>query len=199
MRPLHTAVIAITLLGALALSGCGTSSPATTVSRGVESISNVRFRSAAITPDKGVPTIPALYTCDGKNTPPPLEWGALPAHTGELVLFVLGLKPLPGSKSVTISVEWALAGINPALHHLDSGQLPQAAHAGLNNNHTRSYSICPPRGETEQYQFELYGLPEGDAVPLKFNGLRILSQLVTAKRGSLAIAHGTFGAVYKRS
>ena len=34
-------------------------------------------------------TIPAQYTCDGANISPPLQWQHLPAHTKELVLFVI--------------------------------------------------------------------------------------------------------------
>lgn len=171
----------------------------TTTLRGPGDVAKVSFDSAAIKPSaKGVPTIPALYTCDGRNTPPPFEWGPVPARTGELVLFVLGLKAAPGTRNVTISVEWAMAGINPTLHHLDPGQLPRGAHPGLAASGTRSYSICPQRGKAEGYVFELYGLPKGDTVPLNFNGIGILSKLVGSSHESIANAHGSFGAIYKR-
>jgi phosphatidylethanolamine-binding protein (PEBP) family uncharacterized protein len=201
MRRPHKAITAAMLGSTLALAGCGTgSSNPSTPLKATRNLAQVSFKSAAIDPAKTrVPTIPSLYTCDGKNTPPPLEWGPVPPKTGELVLFLLGLTPVPGSSNVTISIEWALAGINPALHHLLPGALPEGAHLGLTTSHTRSYSICPQHGQTRQYQFELYGLPEGDAVPLDFNGLGILSKLAFSGSHAIANAHGSFGAIYKRS
>jgi phosphatidylethanolamine-binding protein (PEBP) family uncharacterized protein len=199
MRQQHKAIIGA-LLSALALAGCGTSSSTSAPVQAKGEIAPVKFKSAAIDPTTTrAPSIPSLYTCDGKNTPPPLEWGHVPASTGEIVLFVIGLTPVPGTRNVTINVEWAMAGINPALHHLIPGQLPQGAHPGLTANHTRSYSVCPKHGQTKQYVFELYGLPEGDAVPLNFSGLRVLSTLAISSHETIANAHGSFGATYKRS
>ena len=199
---LHLNIVPLlTLVTALALTGCGTSaSPSASTLRGPGNIAKVSFSSTAIKSSaKRAPTIPALYTCDGENKPPPLRWGSVPAHTGELVLFVLGLKPIAGTRNVSISVEWAMAGINPALHHFDPAHLPQGAHPGLTASHTRGYSVCPKRGLTEQYVFELYGLPEGDAVPLNFEGLGVLTKLVTTSRETIANSHGSFGAIYKRA
>jgi phosphatidylethanolamine-binding protein (PEBP) family uncharacterized protein len=200
MRPLRNAVTGLILLSALALVGCGAgvSNPSAAVKTGGP-VSSVSFKSPAIKDAAGVPTIPAVYTCDGSDTPPPLEWGSVPARTGELVLFVLGINPIPGTHSMSISVEWAMAGISPGLHHLDPGQLPQGAHPGLTTGKTQKYALCPKHGQTKQYVFELYGLPQGDAVPLGFNGVSVLSKLAVTHDESIANVHGNFGAVYKRS
>jgi phosphatidylethanolamine-binding protein (PEBP) family uncharacterized protein len=185
MRPSRKALIGALLLPALALAGCGTGASTPTTAKGTGKITQVSFTSHVIDPTpKSVPTIPARYTCDGQNTPPPLEWGPVPAGTGELLLFLLGTTPVPGTNNVSITVEWAMAGINPALHRLIPGQLPQGAHPGLTTNHTRSYSVCPKRGQQKQYVF---------------NGLAILSKLLPSSGQSLANAHGNFGAVYKRA
>jgi phosphatidylethanolamine-binding protein (PEBP) family uncharacterized protein len=175
------------LLSTLALTGCGGSS-ATTVT-----IQNVALRSAAIAGKK----IPALYTCDGRNTNPPLEWGAVPAGTGSLVLFIIGITPEPSTKTYSLSVEWAVAGVNPELHKLDPGHLPPGAFVGTASSGKRRYSICPKRGHAEQYQFELYGLPKGDSVIRKFVGLPLLAKLASPK-SSPANAHGDLIAMYKR-
>jgi phosphatidylethanolamine-binding protein (PEBP) family uncharacterized protein len=199
MRQRPKAISGAALLSVLTLAGCGSSSTSGTAA-GAAKVAQVIFKSAVInpTPTSARP-IPSRYTCDGKNTSPPLEWGAVPTGTGELVLFVLGLTPVPSTNNVSISVEWALAGINPALHRLGPGQLPQGAHLGLTTNGKRNYSICPKHGQSKRYQFELYGLPEGDAVPLNFNGLRVLSTLALSAHSSLTSAHGSFGTSYKRS
>jgi phosphatidylethanolamine-binding protein (PEBP) family uncharacterized protein len=202
MRALRNAVTGLTLLSTLALVGCGTGSGSSDPSAAVKTegpVSSVSLKSPAIKDAAGVPTIPAVYTCDGSDTPPPLEWGSVPARTGELVLFVLGINPIPGTNSTSISVEWAMAGISPDLHHLDPGQLPQGAHPGLTTANTQKYSLCPKHGQTKQYVFELYGLPQGDAVPLGFNGVSVLSKLAVTHHESIANVHGNFGAVYKRS
>jgi phosphatidylethanolamine-binding protein (PEBP) family uncharacterized protein len=203
MRALRNTVTGLMLLSTLALVGCGTTSGGSEPSAAVKTggpVSSVSFKSAAIkSTATGLPTIPAVYTCDGSDTPPPLEWGSVPARTGEVVLFVLGLVPIPGTNNVTISVEWAMAGINPALHHLDPEQLPQGAHAGVTSGKTQKYSICPKRGQAREYYFELYGLPQGDAVPLNFSGPEVLSKLAVTHHESIANAHASFGAVYKRS
>jgi phosphatidylethanolamine-binding protein (PEBP) family uncharacterized protein len=200
MRRSHNNFIGPILLATLALAGCGTSSPPATKLQGTGNVPKISFKSAAIkaSANRG-PEIPARYTCDGENVSPPLEWGAVPPHTGQLILFVLGATPLPGKSSYTISVEWAMAGIDPALHHLAAGQVPQGANVGLNPNNTHRYSICPERGQLEQYAFELYGLPEGATIPVNFKDIRALTELVANRRKSPAIAHGTFGAFYKRS
>jgi phosphatidylethanolamine-binding protein (PEBP) family uncharacterized protein len=185
--PLKTTSGAL-LLCALVLAGCGSSGSDST-----GQIQNVAVTSAAI---DGA-TIPAKYTCDGRDTAPPLEWGAVPAGTGSLVLFVVGVKPEPATKTYALSVEWAVAGVNPALHRLAPGRLPSGAYVGTGSNGKRRYSICPAKGQREQYQFELYGLPAGDSVVRKFVGLPLLAKLAS-KKSSPANVHGALIATYKR-
>jgi phosphatidylethanolamine-binding protein (PEBP) family uncharacterized protein len=181
------AISATLLLAALALAGCGSSGSSTV------SIQNVALTSAAIDGKE----MPARYTCDGRNTPPPLEWGAVPAGTGSLVLFLVGITPEPSTKTYSVSVEWAVAGVNPTLHKLEPGKLPPGAYLGVGSNGKRRYSVCPKKGQLEQYQFELYGLPSGDSVVKKFVGLPLLAKLASRK-SSPADAHGDLIATYKR-
>jgi phosphatidylethanolamine-binding protein (PEBP) family uncharacterized protein len=180
------AVSGMLLLSALVLAGCGDSQSSATVP-------NVTFGSAAIVGS----SIPARYTCDGKNTTPPLEWGEVPAGTGTLVLFVVGVIQEPTARTYSLSVEWAVAGLNPALHKIAPGQLPPGAYVGEASDGKRRYSICPKKGQLRQYQFELYALPARDSVSRDFAGGPVLLRL--ARKPSPAIGHGDFITAYRRA
>jgi phosphatidylethanolamine-binding protein (PEBP) family uncharacterized protein len=176
------------LVAALALAGCGGGSSSSRLP-----IQTISLKSAAIDGR----SIPARYTCDGRNTAPPLEWGAVPAGTASLVLFLVGVVPEPATKTYALSINWAVAGLNPALHKLGPGQLPHGAYVGVGSNGKRRYSLCPKKGQTEQFQFELYGLPSGDRVVHSFVGLPLLARLASTK-STPANAHGALIATYKR-
>ncbi len=196
MRPRPSATSATVLVIALSLAGCGSSNTSTKAQVGA--LASIDFKSVAIkAAPNGVHRIPSAYTCDGTNTAPPLEWGPVPANTGQLVLFVLGVTP--GKRSAKYSVEWALAGINPALHHIDAGQIPLGAFLGRTASGKRGYSICPRRGTNEPYVFELYGVRRGVQVSPNFDGLPILTALAHTGSGSVTSSHGAFIARYKRS
>jgi phosphatidylethanolamine-binding protein (PEBP) family uncharacterized protein len=181
-------LIAAALLSVFALAGCGSAESAAT------KVAKIPFTSTVLARN----SIPALYTCDGKNISPSLEWGAVPADAGELVLFILGFRPEQNSTRFAVSVEWAVAGINPALHRLGPGTLPHGAKVGLSESGKRHYSLCPAKGTTEQYQFELYALPASMAVPPRFVGAEVLGTLNVNRPGTPTIAHGAFVALYKR-
>jgi phosphatidylethanolamine-binding protein (PEBP) family uncharacterized protein len=187
MRRTNLIVIAA-LLGSLALSGCGSTEPSTA------KVTRIPFTSTAFVRN----SIPARYTCDGQDVSPSLEWGAVPADTGELVLFVLGFRHVPESTRFAVSVEWVVAGIKPTLHGLAAGVLPHGARAGRAENGKTRYSICPAKGAAEQYQFELYAMPASTAVPRSFVGTELLNALNINRAASPAIAHGAFVALYKR-
>jgi len=173
---------------ALALAGCGSSgtNPPTAVP--------VAFKSSAIVGQR----IPALYTCDGKNITPPMEWGSVPAGTKELVLMVVGLTPSASTNSYSISVEWAIDGVDPALHRLAAGQLPVGAHVGHTSNGTRRYSICPKRGVSKDYQFQLYAVSSLVKIPTDFADLEVLAALSKPHTQVSATAQGAFVAIYER-
>ena len=188
MRRDGTAALSAVLLSIVALAGCGSSA-----SSG-ESDPKISIKSAGISGT----TLPARYTCDGRNTAPPLEWGAVPTDVGQLVLLVVGYQPKPATNTTAISVAWAVAGLKPSLHRLTAGQLPPGAYVGLVSDGKRRYWICPQKGATVQYQFELYGLPAAASVARKFTGLGVLAALTGTNRRNAA-AHGAFYAIYKRA
>jgi Raf kinase inhibitor-like YbhB/YbcL family protein len=99
--------------------------------------------------------IPARYTCDGTNISPPLEWQHLPAHTQELVLFVID----DSSDAAEGGIRWIVAGIDPSLSGISAGQLPSGAIVGLNGSGKATYGgICPPKGKSATIEFVLWAL-----------------------------------------
>lgn len=186
MPVLPKLISAIALVSALLLAGCGSAGSSSTVAKGPK----VAFSSPAVAHGT---SLPAVYTCDGKNIAPPLEWGALPASVGELVLFAVGLTPTANATTYHVSVEWAVSGINPALHKLPAGYLPPHAHLGVASDGKRRYSICPKKGISEHYQFELYAMPGTVEISHEFAGQSILATLASS-----SAAHGSFSAAYTR-
>jgi phosphatidylethanolamine-binding protein (PEBP) family uncharacterized protein len=174
----------------LALAGCANSGSKPAVPDAVK----VSLQSSAVTAHK----LPALYTCSGRNVNPPLEWGKIPSDTGELVLAVVGLTPVPHTQGYRASIEWAISGVNPALHRLNSGEVPEGAHVGLSTKNGHRYSICPKRGQSTQYQFMLYGVPAAARVSSNFADQPILAALSTHGAAISPTAEGAFVARYTR-
>jgi phosphatidylethanolamine-binding protein (PEBP) family uncharacterized protein len=180
----RTRATAGVLLAVLALAGCGSSSKPTSIS----------FKSPALVGG----ALPARYTCDGKDISPPLEWGKVPAANKELAVFILGLTPTSAGR-YAVSIEWAVAGLNPALHRLAAGQLPTSANVGLTTAGRTRYSICPPPGQSKHYRFAVYGVPPGIGIPRHFKALELLRVLASPTSTQFgAQAGGSFHASYTR-
>jgi phosphatidylethanolamine-binding protein (PEBP) family uncharacterized protein len=189
MRQVPRVTSGAMLLLALALAGCSKSGATTTA------ITRIPFKSAAIVGT----SLPARYTCDGRNSPPPLEWGAVPAGTRELALLIIGLKPTLTPNTLAPSIEWAVAGLNPALHRISSSRLPAEAHLGSTSGGGTRYSICPKKGRAEVYQFTLYAVPPTVTIPPGFAGLQVLIEVGASGGSAVSSARGSFEVSYKRS
>jgi phosphatidylethanolamine-binding protein (PEBP) family uncharacterized protein len=99
--------------------------------------------------------LPAVYTCDGKDSWPALRWAGVPEGTAELALFAMNVQPVEEK----LFFDWAVAGLNPSLTGIEAGTLPKGAITGQNSFGKAGYSICPP-GTGETYMFALYALPQ---------------------------------------
>ena len=66
----------------------------------------------------------------------------------------MGLQPV----NEALFFNWAVAGLEPGLKGIDSGQLPKGAMVGNNGFGKNGYEVCPPAG-SETYIFALYALP----------------------------------------
>jgi phosphatidylethanolamine-binding protein (PEBP) family uncharacterized protein len=209
MRRATRAAAIVALLSVLALTGCGTSSttsgkvasvPPNTSSTAAgahpttsSKIASVRLASSAIQHGQ----LPARYTCAGEDISPPLTWGAVPSTIQELALFAL--ESAPGAPGQPIpGVEWVMAGVKPALHHINAGALPRGAFLLNTGTGKIKYSLCPPKGQTKHYAFALYAIPAGVHITPELSGIALLTNLTNNTPGFQSPAIGTITATYTR-
>jgi phosphatidylethanolamine-binding protein (PEBP) family uncharacterized protein len=186
MRHLPKTISCTLLLTALALAGCGGDSPAT--------VPPIVLRSPAFSNS----ALPARYTCDGDDISPPIVWGAVPAHTSQLALFLIAFTP-QSNGYYRVSVEWAVAGLNPALHGLSAGRLPPGAYLGVASDKKRQgYRICPRKGTRVHYQFEIYAVPVAARISPDFASVPVIDALAARSGPLRAKGHGAFVAAYVR-
>jgi len=120
---------------------------------------NMKISSTAFKEEKD---IPQMYTCDGKDVSPPLEWQGVPAKTSSLVLIVDNPDaPDPAAPKMTW-VHWVLYNLPSDISTLPeatkSSDLPEGTLEGLNDWHNTGYrGPCPPTGR-HRYFFKLYAL-----------------------------------------
>jgi Raf kinase inhibitor-like YbhB/YbcL family protein len=103
--------------------------------------------------------IPAQYTCDGANTPPPLQWSNVPAGAKSLALIVDD-PDAPDPKAPTHTfVHWVVYNLPPSATGLgETEQLPAGTREGTNDSKKVGYiGPCPPIGR-HRYFFKLYAL-----------------------------------------
>jgi Raf kinase inhibitor-like YbhB/YbcL family protein len=106
--------------------------------------------------------IPALYTCEGRDISPPLDWRGVPAGTKSLALIVDDPDaPDPAAPKMTW-VHWVLYAIPPSATGLAEAVGPAALPAGTREGHndfgrTAYGGPCPPVGR-HRYFFKLYAL-----------------------------------------
>jgi Raf kinase inhibitor-like YbhB/YbcL family protein len=98
-------------------------------------------------------SIPAKYSCVGKNISPALAWNEPPAGTQSFALIVDD----PDAPAGTW-VHWVLFNIPVSRLSLDESMDTSAMSAGRNSSGKMSYDgPCPPSG-THRYFFKLYAL-----------------------------------------
>ena len=98
-------------------------------------------------------SIPAKYSCIGKNISPALAWNEPPAGTSSFALIVDD----PDAPAGTW-VHWVLYNIPANTHNLPESTDPSGISVGKNSSgNTRYDGPCPPGG-THRYFFKLYAL-----------------------------------------
>lgn len=102
--------------------------------------------------------IPTLYTCNGKNISPPLEWKNAPTNTQAFVLIL----SCPDAGGETF-YNWVIYNIPNNVNQLpegaSKGELPEGTLVGDNGIGDAIYrGPCPPDDLKLHYVFTLYAL-----------------------------------------
>jgi Raf kinase inhibitor-like YbhB/YbcL family protein len=104
--------------------------------------------------------IPAVYTCEGRDISPPLQWALSPQGTQSYVLIVDD-PDAPDPKNPRMTwVHWVLYNLPPSAQSLSEGvrTLPAGTLEGRNDWKRTGYGgPCPPVGR-HRYFFKLYAL-----------------------------------------
>jgi phosphatidylethanolamine-binding protein (PEBP) family uncharacterized protein len=114
----------------------------------------------------------SAYTCDGKDSWPALSWSGVPSGTAELILYAMNVAPVEGK----LFVDWAVAGLDPALTGIEAGKLPKGAVAGTNSFAKQGYEICPEGSEI--YIFAIYALPRALSPRRGFDARELRRQIL---------------------
>jgi Raf kinase inhibitor-like YbhB/YbcL family protein len=121
-------------------------------------------------------SIPAKYSCVGKNLSPALAWNEPPAGTQSFALIMDDPDAPMGTW-----VHWVLFNIPVSTLSLQEGMDTGTMSAGRNSSGNMSYDgPCPPSG-THRYFFKLYAL---DAT-LSFSPGATKEQLLAALKGHI--------------
>jgi Raf kinase inhibitor-like YbhB/YbcL family protein len=108
--------------------------------------------------------IPSIYTCDGSDISPPLDWVDVPGPAKSLVLIVDDPDaPDPAAPKMTW-VHWVLynlpANSSGLKASMQAGELPAGTLEGLNDWKRTGYGgPCPPIGK-HRYFHKLYALDQ---------------------------------------
>lgn len=106
--------------------------------------------------------IPPIYTCDGLNISPPLQWAGVPPGTRSLVLIIDDPDAPDPAAPKMVWVHWLLYNIPSTVTSLPEGIAPDALPAGTltgrNDGKKTTYGgPCPPIG-CHRYFHKLYAL-----------------------------------------
>lgn len=105
-------------------------------------------------------SIPAVYTCEGKDISPPLSWAGVPAGAKSLALIVDDPDAPDPAAPKRVYVHWVLYNLPASSTGLSEAVTtpPAGARDGTNDwNRTGYGGPCPPIGR-HRYFFKLYAL-----------------------------------------
>lgn len=102
-------------------------------------------------------SIPQLYTCEGKNTRPPLQFHSVPTQTKSLVL-IMDDPDVPASiRPEKMYDHWIVFNIPPNTQGIHESGIVPGIQGRSTNGKNEYVGPCPPFGE-HRYFFKLYAL-----------------------------------------
>jgi len=141
--------------------------------------------------------IPALFTCEGRDLSPALDWTGVPESAKSLVLIVDDPDAPDPAAPRTTWVHWVLYNLPPAARGLAQGVAPAALPAGTKQGtndwrRTGYGGPCPPIGR-HRYFHKLYALD----VVLPDLGTAAKVRVEAAMKGHV-IAHAELIGTYQK-
>jgi len=156
----------------IVLSACSSTETPTEIPI-TEAVMSMEIKSDAFASGQ---SIPAKYTCTGKNSSPALTWSGSPAGTQSFALIVDD----PDAPAGTW-VHWVLYNIPPNTNTLQENADTSGMSAGKNSSGNMRYDgPCPPSG-THRYFFKLYALDSA----LSLSPGATKEQLLNAMKGHI--------------
>jgi Raf kinase inhibitor-like YbhB/YbcL family protein len=142
--------------------------------------------------------IPALFTCEGRDLSPALDWTGVPETVKSLVLIVDDPDAPDPKAPKTTWVHWVLYNVPPTTRGLPEGvaskALPSGTREGTNDWKRTGYGgPCPPIGR-HRYFHKLYALD----IVLPDLGAATKAQVETAMRGHV-VAHAELVGTYRKN
>jgi Raf kinase inhibitor-like YbhB/YbcL family protein len=133
--------------------------------------------------------IPVMYTCDGKDVSPQLEWSNVPAKTQSFAILITDADTPNGN-----FYHWVVYNIPSSVATIaeTSDKLPAGALAGKNSFGKLSYNgPCPPKGSVHTYTITLYALDAKLSLPAGADGKSLTSamQKHTLGKASLTMVY----------
>lgn len=122
-------------------------------------------------------SIPANYTCDGKNISPELSWDGFPAEAKSAVM-IMSDPDAPNG----VFYHWIVYNIPNAINSFQAGleTLPAGASAAKNSWNKAQYNgPCPPKGSMHHYVFTIYALDSNIVLPVDSNATNVLNAIQT--------------------
>ncbi len=101
--------------------------------------------------------VPSLYTCEGKNINPPLEFVDIPKEAKSLVLIMDDPDVPHHLRKDGMWDHWILFNISPSIHQIKEDSTPVCNGGKTTWGHTQYGGPCPPDRE-HRYFFKLYAL-----------------------------------------
>ncbi len=107
-------------------------------------------------------SIPAQYTCEGKDISPPLAWSGVPPNAKSMAMIVDDPDAPDPAKPQRVYVHWVLYNIptqaSSLVENASKSGLPRGTVQGKNDWGKSAYGgPCPPIGR-HRYFFKLYAL-----------------------------------------
>ena len=142
--------------------------------------------------------IPALFTCEGQDLSPALDWTGVPETAKSLVLIVDDPDAPDPAAPRTTWVHWVLYNLPPSARGLPEGvaakDLPAGTKQGTNDFKRTAYGgPCPPIGR-HRYFHKLYALD----VVLPGLGAGTKAQVEAAMKGHVIGQAEVMGTYQKR-